>query len=316
MDVNRNYNQLLMMGIISMSTDTNLSIQDVNGVPSVAWALDNKTHRHPTLDEHKDKRTSICLLPNIDSTETLLRAFEAFDFPPVPSISASKTRRSGHAHICTQPNPDTILEAIGQKLTKTKVDRTKEALQTWISDAEDFETVPIADCMAIVRDLKSLISLLMYFYGACTVDVLLKNIGSGFAFLNSQIKGDPCYGLYLDKVKEDEIDILSLWDEGFPLLENALRNDDPSLLPVYIEDLCKDSINTMMRSAHPRILGDKVIAGSDDEGLGGAYFFWSDMTLNGKAAACQRCGNLFLRRRNTKKYCSKSCAELANRKLR
>ncbi len=294
-----------------MGSHTNISLKMVNGVPSVAWALDDKRKRPPVLDECEDRNSRFELLPNVDSPEALLRAFEVFEFAPIHSIFASTVDLpSQTARITGIPRPEAILEAMGIRPTRTKLERTKETLQTWKSDCDAFRIIPIYDCMALIGDLKALVSALMYGAGACTPLSLAMNVGKGFAFLDKGTSSQECYGGFLSQVSDGEPGILELWERYLPLLQKAGNDSAPKEIGrEALFDLSAASINLFMGLAHPCIRGRQFYMDGGSDSFSEAYVFWAENVLAGKAGACERCGKLFLRRRSTKKYCSSTCSQ-------
>ena len=310
---------------------SNIAFKMADGQVAVAWAIDDKAKREPYRDGSEEE-AGYSLLPNIDSPKTAALALQQFEFAPLPSIlgateeclDVNERMRGSFVTVSDVDDISALLDAFGLNPTKAKKRDAEEALRIWQSDAETFALVPVKDLMAASRDLKAIISTLLFSmeddnakHHYCDMDMLRKNTLHGFDFLSPDADGYPCYASFLKSIRNANEDAFLEWNCFAPETNLNVREViEENISPQTKERLGEfavHSINSFLSMLHPTISGRKIVMGGNGVDFCDAYNFWARKALAGKAGVCVRCGNLFVREKNTGKYCSRSCATMNNR---
>lgn len=310
---------------------SNIAFKMVGGQVAVAWAIDDKAKREPYRDGSEEE-AGYPLLPNIDSPKTTALALQQFQFAPLPSIlgateeclDANEGMRGSFAPVSDVNDIGALLDAFGLNPTRAKKRDAEEALRIWQSDAETFALVPVKDLMAASRDLKAIVSTLLFSmedgnakHHYCNTDMLRKNTLRGFGFQSPDADGYPCYASFLESIRNANEDAFMDWScfapEASPSILEAIARPISPETKEQLGEFAVHSINAFLSVLHPAISGRKIVMDGNGVDFCDAYNFWAHKALAGKAGVCVRCGKLFVREKNTGKYCGRSCATMNNR---
>lgn len=302
-----------------MSKETPITLKMAEDEPVIAWTVGDRFQRELAFDE-KEEQDSLILFPNIDSITTLMLAYEGFSFPPMaPAFGVSIDAGEGNgpmAHMMSRlsdvSNPNELIAPFGNTPTASKINKAKRALKTWRHESEFYSLLPLRDCIAASRDLKNLLSVLLFSVGSCSLENLKKTLEAGFVFRDKQCNGCEAYANHVLGLGDISVDVLrgdfALFDVSKKIPDSlAVFGCDEETIKSECGEYSSYAINTFMHTVHPKIEDGRFLITGRGNSIGSAYAFWAELALSDKAAVCEHCGNLFVRRRNTKRYCSDSC---------
>lgn len=299
---------------------TPITLKMAEGEPVIAWPVNDRYERGKMFDDGQEGKSGFFLFPNVDSATSLMLAYESFSFPPMaPAMGVPVDAGEGSgplAHTLSRlyeiSDPSKLVAPFGDNPTASKIADAKCAIETWHHESEYYLLIPLRDCIAVSRDLRSLLTTLLFSIGSSSFENLKKTLEEGFIFANEGCNGCDCYENHILGFGDLGIKMLR---GGYPLFNESKKTPGSLAILDYDEAVIKRecgefssyAINIFMGDVHPKIdEGSFAIAGTG-QSLGNAYAFWAEKALTGKAGVCDHCGNLFVRRRNTKKYCSDSC---------
>lgn len=319
---------------------TRISLKEIAGVPSVVWngidlhnrkackdrmgyvienSLIDKPHllQSPMPPEGAEGyvRLPNVLVPNIYSAQELLSACEWFDRPPIsPWLGGDQIYRNGIA-VSDEVDPDALLDALGvERRTVTIRRKTAEAIGKWCYGSNVSSAIPVKDIVGMANDMRALITMLLFSVGdACTPEMLARNVPNSLAMFDPECE---CYRNYIQGIPPwmlpDGIDGVSRDYEDYvlPIVNASLASggQDHSAQET-LRWFCNGVVSMLMYPLAPTLTFDGFYVGGEYASLGGAYAFWTHEALYGKAAVCKYCGRLFLRKRRSGEYCSKSCKQ-------
>lgn len=292
-------------------------MKDQNKI-QVAYALHDDTpvvtllsmvRVEPSFVESESSQGSFDLFPNIVTPGDLAWCYEKLGQVPVPLLAAG-------GHLTNIREPEILLRAFGLKVTRTALNRAKDLLARQVG-IEGFSTyISIAEALTISRDMKALLTVLLYCYGRCTERVLKINTQSDFSFLYEFDGVDSSYGSFLQYVREEDPNALEM--EHFSIHEDidkvAKHGRSATAAVRNMERFAESYLNSFMWTVHPALVNGKFIQLPRAYDLGSIYAYWAELASKDKAMVCANCGKLVAHPRKDQIYCSNSCKVQASKK--
>ena len=275
--------------------------------PVLAWSANHEDRREVHDGEQK---LAFAHFPNISSPAELMQTYRQLAQPPVPPMH-------GAFNLTEITDPLGLLELFGVTPTRTHTQEAKGALESNLVNADSYSVIPVEDCVAMSRDMRGLLTILLFSYGLCDMHALELNTETEFAFLHEWEDGVSPYGNFIRMAREDDPHVLEL-DQGFMKqdIDQALRsrNGKPTRkLLRSLQRFAEEYITSLMYSVHP-LLKDRQLAFKSNAGtLGHIYAYWAELACKGRAIACSYCGNLVANARKGRMYCSDSCKVQASK---
>lgn len=294
--------------------ETFLSLGTIGGMPVIVWSDDPHEREASETDDGKNPFE---LIANAEDSVSLMNGFEAFELPPIAPYMP-------RAKIDAPPEPRALVAAMGANPTPAKVRAAADSVRIWGASGDLPECpqyfIPVSECMDMARDLKAVCSVYAYSIGECSDAMLRKNLAGGIRFMDFGSDSEGSEGaLYENHVSRmDDHAMLRSW-ALFRNAEGKMLSRQPegtrTLLFQYGSDTiaheCRGfggfAMNSFMKDAAPCIADDGSFSPRGGHGFGKAYAYFAEALCNGKASVCDYCGNVFTRRRSTKRYCSDSC---------
>lgn len=260
------------------------------------------------------------LFPNIDSAKELLMACEGFESPPIPQFLSGADIYERGVSVSDFVDPGALLDALGVKNhTSTKKREAKKVIESWCRPSEISAAIPIRDLLAMSKDLKAIVTMLLFTIGdACTAEMLRENALEGLTLLKAGDAGCEYYQGYVGAIP------YSYMPGGVSGLREYYEQDMVSLIEAAsdaewdsaefgeMREFCNRLISALMFPLAPVLTWNGFYAAGERASLAGAYAFWAHEALCGKAAVCERCGNLFIRKRSSGRFCRPACRVAAH----
>lgn len=293
---------------------TRLSLDEVDGAPVLVWCMNPRERPACDIDQ---KGNLLELIANADNAVSLIRGFEAFEFPPIyPYVPLRKDGSSPDARV--------LADAVSNNPTPAKLRSACEAVRAWSPPSDLWDQsqgfIPVSECMDMARDLKAVCSIYAYSIGECSAAMLERNLSKGIRFMEfPSASEDSKRSLYEDYLNEIDSDFLLrshiLFRDAKGVMLSRQPDGSEMLLFQYTDETIthecgwfgRFAMNAFMRDAAPCIMHDGSFSAYGDSGFGKAYAYFAEALCAGKASVCDYCGNVFTRRRSTKRYCSDSC---------
>lgn len=315
---------------------TNKSLKDIGNLVAVVWnglALHERNAYTDGLDDYQKwrERTSpyttterfqpsenadgYVLLPNVDSPATLLKMCEGFDHPLIPQAINGMFIKENDIAVSDAVASDALLEAFGIKHpTRTEMRKAKEVTENWCYPSDISYALPIKDLLAMSKDMRAIITMLIFSIGStCAPHKLVQNTSDGIIMLDSEASGCECYRRFIEAIPQYRMPSLDVLQERYeqsilPAIKSARLGEeigDSSL--EAMREFCNELISALMSSLSPMLTWDGFYAAGEFASFAGAYAFWTNEALQGKAAVCEHCGNLFIRQRKNGRFCKPAC---------
>lgn len=328
-----------------MNEVTNVSLKAIGGAPAVVWngySLHSRERYTDGLDEpaspnkiepptmspllvSPESKKGYELFPNLDSAARMLVMCEFFERPPVSQSLSGSDMRSGHIDVSDTVDPDALLAAFGIcKPTRTELNNAKKAIQNWCYASDASSAIPVKDILAMSRDLRALLTMLLFTIGtACKTEMLARNASAGLTMLDAEACGCECYRRHTEDIPPHLLPggisgaRRDYEDWILPMIERAFTTGeaDGSSMET-MRDFCNTLISAMLSPLAPVLTSEGFFAAGEYASLGGAYAYWVNESLRGKAGVCEHCGNLFIRERSNKRFCSDTCKVTAHNKAK
>lgn len=260
-------------------------------------------------DAEELRAKSFIEFPNIKTPSDFVGVFSGLSTSPVEPLYIN----SAVERIST----DELLSAFDLKPTRTEKKKAADLLGAHSYDpSKDSLWLPyleVRDCLYMARDMKGLLSILMYLHGKCTPHALKMNTENGFAFLDAlAYESGSSYINYMNKYvcDIDSGDFEYMVEIFFEDLQAAYLAPVESLRTTTRESLrqfVEGALNNLMLSAHPVIEDGKFLPVGNGTALGNIYAFWIENILTKKTLVCDECGRLTVDARPNKRFCSDSC---------
>ncbi len=328
-----------------MAIVTNKSLKLIDGTPCVVWngyqlrgrpaarsedgliVEETELPKGSTLKDYAptEGREGYLRLPNImirenDAPQELMLACEYFDHPIVsPWVTGANTYRNAPV-VIDEIEAGDLLDALGVvNPTRTARTRAKEAIGSWCYEGDVSAAIPVKDIVAMSSDLRAVITMLIYSIGgACTADMLEENVPPSLMML----KQEPgCYDAFISRIPSWLLHggtaqmAQHYEDVVFPEVQSESRAAMASQQAKWtINEFCNELITAMMANLAATLSPDGFFATGEYASLGGAYAFWAREAICGKAAVCETCGRLFIRKRSSGRFCGGACRERSNSK--
>lgn len=315
---------------------TNVSLKEIDGSPAIVWSGIALHAREKYTDGSDDSQerltgkssygvTSLApsedfdgyrLLPNANTAAKLLKACEGFDHPLIPQALSGTYIRESNASVSEIVGPKELLGAfLAGRPTRTQVRDAKKVIENWCYQSDISSAIPVKDLLAMLGDLRAIITMLLFAVGdACTPQKLKENTAGGLKLFNVEAEGCDCYRRHIEAIpdyrmpggidgmkQEYELHIAPLIKSASPeVARDAAAHET-------IRGYCNVLISALMSSLTPVLTFDGFYAGNQFASLGGAYAFWAYESIIGKAAVCEHCGDLFIRKRSSGRFCKPAC---------
>lgn len=331
-----------------MNKITNVSLKTIGGEPSVVWSgvslhsreayTDGLDEQDPSRKRRKKKQPLATqfllsketvygydLFPNLDTPVKMLKMCEEFDKPPIlQSLSYAEIQEASFS-ISDMVTPRSLLATFGiTDPTRTELNNAKEAASRWCYQSVISAAIPVKDILAMSRDLKTILTILLFAVGgACTPEMLMRNASNGLAMLDDETCKCECYKKHIEAIPAYRlpggVSELRQMYEGqiLPIIENVSstgKADDSSISEM--REFSNTLISALMSPLTPVLTNDGFYAAGEHASLNGAYAFWTYESLHGKAGVCEYCGNLFRRERKNGRFCSDTCKVTAHNKAK
>lgn len=252
---------------------------------------------------------SFDLFPNIVTPGDLAGCYEKLGQLPVPPQAAGGL-------LINIREPEVLLRAFGLKATRTALNRAKDLLARQASIEGFAAYISVAEALTISRDMKALLTVLLYCYGRCTERVLKLNTQSDFSFLYEFDGIDSPYGAFLQYVREEDPNVLEM--EHFSIhedIDTVVRHGRSATAAVRnMERFAESYLNSFMWTVHPALVKRRFVQMPRAYDLGSIYAYWAELASKDKAMACANCGKLVAHPRKDQIYCSNSCKVQASKK--
>lgn len=320
---------------------TSISLKGIGGAPAVVWngislhgrdaytdGLDAdvvQLEGRPSEDAAKmltpmEDLDGYRLLPNVDSAPKLLKMCEGFDHPLISQTISGAYIREKNIPVSESVESKALFDAFGvTKPTSTQKRDTKKVVENWCYPSDASSAIPIKDLLAMSKDLRAIITMLLFTVGeACTPEKLQENTSDGLVMLDAGCSGCKCYQRHIDAIPSYRMpggiaDMKRGYEQCIaPIIGMASGTELDTTALETIRGYCNTLISALMSSLTPVLTFDGLYAGNEFASLDGAYAFWAHESLNGKAAVCEHCGNLFIRKRKSGRFCSGACRVAAH----
>ena len=319
---------------------TQVSLKSIGGIPCVVWngfqikerrasrdALsfideEIETPRHKSASDltPSEGLDGYLRLPNIltkelESPQQLMLTCEGFERPIIKTWIAGADLYRNAVEVSDKVKPLELLDGLGTVNNKrTMRDRSKKAIDLWCYEGDISAAIPVKDIVSMSNDLKALITLLIYSRGgACKPEVLKKNVPSMLAMFECE---PGCYTSHIASIPpwlmRGGTGQMASWYASavYPIVKSASETGhaDPHDLGL-IADFCDHIITALMSDLVPRLTDDGFFPMGEFASLGGAYAYWANEAVKDKAAVCETCGALFIRKKCTGRFCGGACRE-------
>lgn len=311
---------------------SNCTLQMINGELAAAWSGINLYARDKELEDvyiksfapSFDEEDLLCgshdvesylLLPNVRSPKSLIKACESFTSPIINQYKTTDNASS----ISNKVSLETICEVFQinnpTRTAKHNIDETIRASCHDESGSFGLSYLPIKDILAMVHDLLAIMTMFLYSKGnACSEQMLKRNTSSGLKLFEAEALGLECYQKHIDMISPyiAPAQYEEWYRDGIALI---LASEVPSESSESVDTLkhfSEKMITSMMSSLSPAFSDDGFFVLEQRASLDGAYAFWAKECLKGKAAVCDHCGKLFIRKRKTARFCSDACRVAAH----
>lgn len=328
-----------------MNEITNVSLKAIGADPAVVWngyslhsrerytdgfddpANPNETEPSTTslLIASSESEKGYELFPNIDSAARMLVMCEFFERPPISQSLSGGDMQNGRITVSDTVDPSTLLASFGiAEPTRTEQNKAKKAIQNWCYASDASSAIPVKDILAMSRDMRALLTMLLFSIGtACTTEMLARNTSTGLTMLDAEACGCECYRRHIEDIPPHLLPggiSGARWDYEnriAPIIEkvSSTGESDSSSMEA-MRDFCNKLISALLSPLAPVLTFDGFFAAGEHASLGGAYAFWVNESLRGKAGVCEYCGNLFIRERSNKRFCSDTCKVTAHNKAK
>ena len=278
-----------------------VSYKVVGGRLAVAFSADAEISLESMDDEQR--ASAFEDFANIETPAELLDVFERLASPPVfPEIIWDDVN--------DVDDPKLILDAFGIKPTRTNIGKVEKLLMHHGFQADCYYVLDLSDCLMMIRDMKALLTVLMFSYRKCDVRALELNTRNDFAFLHD-LGDESMYNVFLGNVREDEpdamiVDYMYIHED----IDKALKayNGRPKRSTLSsMQKFAEHYVNGFMWATHPAIKNQTFYHESNGRGLGHIYAYWAEAIAKGRTIACPHCGKLKAKARKNQIYCSKNC---------
>lgn len=285
------------------------------GKPVLAWARCVEDRK---LYLNNDKKNQLFEdFPNIDSPEEMLRVFSRFSEPPL------RAERVDPANIRNIKKPRDLLAVFTDSPTRTEIRKANELINLDDPTLDYWEILPVSDCIAMTRDMKAILSLLLYSYDyfrdetreACPLESLLENTKYGFRFGITSVK---CQSPYFNFITDDnpyrrQLDATLVNISIEEITESETLQPDRETIE-FFKDMAEKWISGFMWKLHRTLHDMKLGYQVPRYDLSSIYEYWADRAVNNKARVCLYCNKLIAEGREDKQYCSESCRSQARKK--
>lgn len=311
---------------------SNFTLQMIDGELSAAWSGVNMYARDKELEDvyaksfapSFDEENLLCtscdvesylLLPNARAPKPLIKTCESFDSP---IISQHKTTGEASS-ISSWVSVETVCEAFGiSNPTRTTKRNIEDMIKSWChEESGDFRLsyLPVKEILAMSHDLLAIMTMFLYAKGdACSEHMLRHNVSDGLKLFEAGSLGLECYQRHIDTVSPYVAPArYGEWYRGaiVPILMSETPLDSSEQID-SLRHFSERMITGMMSSLSPSFSDDGFFVLGQRASLDGAYAFWAKEGLRGKAAVCDHCGKLFIRKRKTARFCSDACRVAAH----
>lgn len=309
---------------------TNKSLKEIGGQLAVVWngyALHERKAYTDGLDDYQKWEEQISpyttsedddgyiLLPNVHSPATLLKMCEGFDHPLIPQAINGISIRENDIAVSDAVASGALLEAFGIKHpTRTEMRKAKEVTENWCYPSNISYALPIKDLLAMSKDMRAIITMLIFSIGStCTPHKLAQNTSDGIIMLDLKASGCERYRGFIESIPQYRMPSLDVLQECYEqsiatAIKSALLCEEMSDSSLEtMREFCNELISALMSSLSPILTWDGFYAAGEFASFAGAYAFWTNEALQGKAAVCEHCGNLFIRQRKNGRFCKPAC---------
>lgn len=295
----------------------------------VLWCNDEGSEAlsRPSVANATDEPPEV-LTVNAKNPIEFMLGIEPFELPPTGLVSYA----CGVSDVERATATD-VMKAFGLSETNARRRDAKTAVETWGQlSGEMFAFVPVRELLAMARDVKAVFSIYAYALGECSEGSLEANLEGGLEFMGWRWEGgnrerghmvqlaSKPEGIYQSYYANNE-DLALL--HGWVLFDMGKSRDgrmplfsyDESTRKLESEHFGRLALNALMRDASPEVAKGGRFTFAGGAGWGRTCAKLAELLCNGRAAVCENCGNVFTRRRNTKRFCSNACKVSANERL-
>lgn len=284
----------------------NVVFKQVHGIPVLAWAA-NQGHTTTTEDQTK----AFDGFPNIKTAKDMIEVYENLAHSPIYPRHLAED-------VDDITDPAILLDALQLPHTRKNINEVKDTLALHTAESDAWSILPVHECITMTRDMKALLTVLMFSYGMCGAHALELNTENDFAFLYEWDEGQSLYGNYIRNVREEdpnalEVDHYHLSKDIKEMLDKPNELTDKKTLK-SMSHFAERYVNGFMWTVHPALNGGSFLFMQKDCSLGSIYAHWAELISSEEALACRNCGKLVARPRKGQMYCSKSCKVQASKK--
>lgn len=295
----------------------------------VLWCNDvgSEAHPRPSVANATEEPPEV-LMVNAKNPIEFMLGIESFETPPTGLVSFACTAADVERATATD-----MMRAFGLSETNARRRDAKTAVETWSQlSGETFAFIPVHEMLTMAHDLKAVFSIYAYALGECSEAMLEANLKGGLEFMGWRWEpGDRERGHMLQLTSKPKGIYQSYYasSDDLGLLHGYvsfnMRQSRDGRLPLFSydestrksesEDFGRRALNALMRDASPEVTEDRRFAFAGGAGWGRVCARLAELLCNGRAAVCENCGNVFTRKRRTKRFCSDACKVAANERL-
>lgn len=305
---------------------TYATLAKVGGEAVVLWCDEARTR--PSVANASDEPPEV-LVVNAKNPIEFMLGMESFETPPTGWVSYACSVSDVERATATD-----VMRAFGLSETNARRRDAKTAVETWGQfSGETFAFVPVRELLTMAHDMKVVFSIYAYALGECSDAMLETNLEGGLEFMGwrwesgnrerghiIQLASKP-EGIYQSYYANNE-DLALL--HGWVLFDMRQSRDgrlplfsyDESTRKFESEHFGRLALNALMCDTSPEVAKGGRFTAAGGAGWGRVCARLAELLCNGRAAVCENCGNVFARRRNTKRFCSNACKVSANERLR
>lgn len=304
---------------------TYATLAKVGGEAVVLWC--DEAHARPSVTNASNEPPEVMVV-NAKNPIELMLGMESFETPPTGWVSYACSVSDVERATATD-----VMRAFGLSETNARRRGAKTAVETWGQlSGETFAFVPVRELLTMAHDMKVVFSIYAYALGECSDAMLETNLEGGLEFMGwrwesgnrerghiIQLASKP-EGIYQSYYANNEdLALLHGW-VSFDMSQSRngklpLFSYDEGTRKFESEHFGRLALNALMRDVSPEVAKGGRFTAASGASWGRVCARLAELLCNGRAAVCENCGDVFTRRRSTKRFCSNACKVSANERL-